>query len=400
VFGVWSLPIFFGQGEKGDKGDKGDTGEQGPIGPQGPQGIQGEQGPAGYTPIKGVDYFDGEQGPQGEPPDLSDITYVASSLSLVNGALLSGNIGSIQSLFDGNIYSIQETTGAPGFNIELTFQAVDTFNRLRAHARYTGVNSSHIVSLQIYNYTVANWVSLTSFSISNSFLFFDLPIDEENLSSGGEANVRFFHTDSGNTNHAFELEYCALVQSYTGSKGDTGPQGPQGIQGIQGEIGPQGPQGIQGEQGIQGIQGEIGPEGRSIVEILRTTGSGVPGTTDIYTIYYSDDTTSTFSVYNGANGGGGGASLVWRIVDEPEVVPVGDAVFADTSAGPLTLTLPASPYPSATVYFADATGHWGDNNLTLARNGATIMNVAEDLVCDMTNMSFALVYSGDTWRLV
>jgi hypothetical protein len=270
-------------------------------------------------------------------------------------------------------------------------------------------------------------VSLTSFSISNSFLFFDLPIDEENLSSGGEAKVRFFHTDSGNTNHAFELEYCALVQSYTGSKGDTGPQGPQGIQGIQGEIGPQGPQGIQGEegiqgiqgiqgeqglkgdkgdqgeqgpQGLQGIQGEIGPEGRSIVEILRTTGSGVPGTTDIYTIYYSDDTTSTFSVYNGANGGGGGASLVWRIVDEPEVVPVGDAVFADTSAGPLTLTLPASPYPSATVYFADATGHWGDNNLTLARNGATIMNVAEDLVCDMTNMSFALVYSGDTWRLV
>ena len=60
---AWNGESWIDLGEiKGPKGDKGDTGEQGP------QGIQGEQGPAGqdgYTPIKGVDYFDGEQGPQG-----------------------------------------------------------------------------------------------------------------------------------------------------------------------------------------------------------------------------------------------------------------------------------------------------------------------------------------------
>ena len=50
-------------------------GPQGIQGPQGLQGERGEQGPAGqdgYTPIKGVDYFDGEkgeQGPQGEKGD-------------------------------------------------------------------------------------------------------------------------------------------------------------------------------------------------------------------------------------------------------------------------------------------------------------------------------------------
>lgn len=38
-------------GAKGDKGDKGDTGAQGAQGPQ------GEKGPAGYTPVKGTDYF-------------------------------------------------------------------------------------------------------------------------------------------------------------------------------------------------------------------------------------------------------------------------------------------------------------------------------------------------------
>lgn len=60
---------------KGETGSAGPQGEQGPrgltgeTGPQGPQGIPGEQGPAGqdgYTPVKGVDYFDGEQGPRGE----------------------------------------------------------------------------------------------------------------------------------------------------------------------------------------------------------------------------------------------------------------------------------------------------------------------------------------------
>lgn len=59
-------------GPAGPKGDKGDTGERGPeglqgpigeTGPEGPQGIQGEvgprgpEGPAGYTPVKGTDYF-------------------------------------------------------------------------------------------------------------------------------------------------------------------------------------------------------------------------------------------------------------------------------------------------------------------------------------------------------
>ena len=48
------------QGPKGDKGDPGEQGlqgEQGPMGPEGPAGPKGDQGEAGYTPIKGVDYF-------------------------------------------------------------------------------------------------------------------------------------------------------------------------------------------------------------------------------------------------------------------------------------------------------------------------------------------------------
>lgn len=42
--------------------------------------------------------------------------------------------------------------------------------------------------------------------------------------------------------------------------------------------------------------------GRGIVSIARTSGNGAAGTTDTYTITFSDNTTTTFTVYNGADG--------------------------------------------------------------------------------------------------
>ena len=53
----------------------------------------------------------------------------------------------------------------------------------------------------------------------------------------------------------------------------------------------------------------VGQPGRSVVSILRTAGTGAAGTTDTYTITYSDGATSTFTVYNGADGLGAGDML-------------------------------------------------------------------------------------------
>ena len=43
-------------------------------------------------------------------------------------------------------------------------------------------------------------------------------------------------------------------------------------------------------------------EGNGIASIIRTAGTGAPGSTDIYTITYTDATTSTFDVHNGVVG--------------------------------------------------------------------------------------------------
>lgn len=56
---------------------------------------------------------------------------------------------------------------------------------------------------------------------------------------------------------------------------------------------------------IGAINGIKGNDGRGIVSIIRTSGNGAPGSTDTYTITYSDTTTSTFPVYNGKDGAAG-----------------------------------------------------------------------------------------------
>ena len=45
-----------------------------------------------------------------------------------------------------------------------------------------------------------------------------------------------------------------------------------------------------------------GTPGRGISSIARTAGDGSPGTTDTYTITYTDGSTSTYTAYNGADG--------------------------------------------------------------------------------------------------
>lgn len=67
--------------------------------------------------------------------------------------------------------------------------------------------------------------------------------------------------------------------------------------------------GPQGNQGIQGIQGIQGAAGKGIASVTLTNGNHAPGTTDTYTITYTDSTTSTFTAYNGADGLGAGDML-------------------------------------------------------------------------------------------
>lgn len=86
-------------------------------------------------------------------------------------------------------------------------------------------------------------------------------------------------------------------------------------------------------------------------------------------------------------------------------------LMTDTTAGPFTITLPASPMGANLLFIQDIgqgagstalrpIGSWSTNNLTIARNGKTINLAAEDLICNSSGSLFGLVYDSTTnnWR--
>jgi hypothetical protein len=91
----------------------------------------------------------------------------------------------------------------------------------------------------------------------------------------------------------------------------------------------------------------------------------------------------------------GGLTYVYKTANYTAVDKEG--VLADTTGGAFTVTLPATPATGAQVVVADAGGLWGTNNLTVGRNGETIADLAQDLVCDINGVSVQLVYDGNTW---
>ena len=99
------------------------------------------------------------------------------------------------------------------------------------------------------------------------------------------------------------------------------------------------------------------------------------------------------------SGGGGGGGLEYVVKTANYTTSDLEGVLADTSGGAFTVTLPATPATGAQVVIADSGNAWGTNNLTIARNGSTIANAAENLVCNITGVSVQLVYDGTTWEV-
>jgi hypothetical protein len=96
----------------------------------------------------------------------------------------------------------------------------------------------------------------------------------------------------------------------------------------------------------------------------------------------------------------------WKVVDNGFVVhivsgtthtAVGATHYALTNASATTLTLPATPSAGDTVVVSVANARI-DN--TIARNGSTIMGLAENMTVDSIHATVTLRFINSTWRLV
>ena len=79
----------------------------------------------------------------------------------------------------------------------------------------------------------------------------------------------------------------------------------------------------------------------------------------------------------------------------------GHGVFANTSGGAWTLTLPASPSLGDEVSFVDYAGTFDTNNLTIGRNSSKIHGADEDLTVSVERAANTLVFTDATqgWLL-
>ena len=76
-------------------------------------------------------------------------------------------------------------------------------------------------------------------------------------------------------------------------------------------------------------------------------------------------------------------------------------LLVDTTAGAVTVTLPAAPTVGDYVELIDAAGTFDTNNLTVGRNSLKIMSLDEDMTVSKINASFKLVYASAAlgWRI-
>lgn len=107
---------------------------------------------------------------------------------------------------------------------------------------------------------------------------------------------------------------------------------------------------------------------------------------------------TSWEVISGASGTPG---IAWSLVTaDPANASARNGYMANTAGGAFTITLPTSPSGGDEIAFSDGTGTWDTANLTIARNGKTIMGSSTDLICNIKNSSFRLVYNATAsdWR--
>lgn len=79
----------------------------------------------------------------------------------------------------------------------------------------------------------------------------------------------------------------------------------------------------------------------------------------------------------------------------------GFVYLVDTTSGPITGLLPASPAEGDLVGFVDLAGKFNNNNFTIGRNSSEIMNLAEDMtVSDNYSRVYLMYETNNGWVLI
>jgi len=93
----------------------------------------------------------------------------------------------------------------------------------------------------------------------------------------------------------------------------------------------------------------------------------------------------------------GTAGTVLRSTGTSITANVNDRVLCTSGGITITLPLSTSLLENDHIQIVDVTGAFASSNVTVARNGAKIQNLSEDLTLDINNTAVTLVYTGATY---
>jgi hypothetical protein len=98
----------------------------------------------------------------------------------------------------------------------------------------------------------------------------------------------------------------------------------------------------------------------------------------------------------------GTANNVIREVSAAFNASVNDRILANSASVAFTITLPniSTLLLNDTIQIIDIGGVAATNNITVARNGARIQNIADDLTIDVNGSIITLIWSGSLYGWV
>jgi hypothetical protein len=126
------------------------------------------------------------------------------------------------------------------------------------------------------------------------------------------------------------------------------------------------------------------------ITVKTVSGSGVVLPIGSTSLVYSDGTNVNLGLKNK-----GYVTLTASAITAYTAVD-GDQILANTTANPITVTLPASPAIGSEVTFVDDRGTFANNNLILNRNSQPILGLTANLTVSTNGAAFTLLYVNST----
>jgi hypothetical protein len=161
-----------------------------------------------------------QSGSSVETGNLKWSDYTPSSITSNVSDGTSGSVSDVQTMFDGNVYQIEEATGVPGFDVEFVFSGLDKLPTFVVTRWMYDGSATHYVTWDIWNYDTTAWDTLRVFKDSDAYfasMTMYIPrANDDNYVSSGAAKIRVYHQTSGNAAHSIQVDYVGLTHSLQG----------------------------------------------------------------------------------------------------------------------------------------------------------------------------------------